>query len=511
MSFQQQSLVDALLLSASAASAAASSTSTSKKDATAPPTAARYIYGGAKRASGCADCNDDGVSDPCYDSMRRILPRKPSRRPGSSSSSSSSLPMSMGPLAPRLIVDLSFLASSSSSSSSSPKKPKKPSSSRQHTSKPIDDDDAEDHNEDDRGRRSAKRREERRSRSRVRPRVLGGGDNGDGNNSATTIPRSNVPGARRAHPAAATHEEPADSSTSSSSSSSRGSTTSTSTAATAELSASTTTDDDSATTTCDPPGGPCRHRSRCRRRTRVRFALDANDGIVEEAFECPYDSPLTDEERALCYVTRRETQRDKRAAVVFAREHAVRHVHHVHLLERLLATPLKCAAGGGRGGDGTPTRESEEGRLVESADAALRWVHPKAVSSGGDDAATLDDKEYDAMTRNVLQRIGDSEVRGLEPFVAPLLRKHQRWAIRTVLERHRQLTKMMTTQKAGGRGHGSSSAATQCRRRDGDGDDDDDEALLRLRRCCELVNACTRDLARLLAEADAREAQKIYR
>jgi hypothetical protein len=505
MSFQQ-SLVDALLLSASAsaAAAAASSSATAKTDATARPSGSGSCYGNKLASDSVHNGND---YDPCYDSIRRILPPKPARGSSPSLTSTSSSPVSMGPLAPRLIVDLSFLASSPSSS------PKKPSSSpRRLASKPIDDDDDNNHNDDeeDRGRRRAasrtKRREERRSRSHVRYRMRGGADTSNSSNVSNnngTSPRSNGPGAaRRTHSAITTlHEEPADSS---SSSSSHGSTTST--AATAELSASasTTTDDDSAATTGDPPVGP-RRRHRSRRRTKVRFALDANDHIIEEAFECPYDIPLTDEERALCYVTRRETQANKRAAVVFAREHALRHVDHVHLLEQLFGTPLKCD-GGGRGGDGAPSRESED-LLVESADAVLRWVHPKAVSSGGDRTATLGDTENDAMAMELLlQRIGNSEARGLEPFVAPLLRKHQRWAIRTVLERHRQLTRTMTTQQRGGGGHGSSSSATQCRR---DGDGDGDEALLRLRRCCELVNACTRDLARLLAEADAREAQKI--
>jgi hypothetical protein len=255
-------------------------------------------------------------------------------------------------------------------------------------------------------------------------------------------------------------------------------------------------------------------------------------------------SPLTDDERALCYVTKRETKANKRAAAQLAREHALRHREHVRLLQQLFDTPLKCA-GAGRGGRGgkddndhpkgaADTDSSDQRRLLLprelSATDVLGWVDkdPEAGGGGGATTTTMTAPTGDGAPMAyasdlLLQRIASSDwARGLEPFVAPLLRRHQRWAIRAVLGRHRQLkaakaattTTTTTTRRERGSGggcSGSSSPRTQQRGRDEYDDERDgphDEAL---RRCCEVVNACTRDMARLLAEADARAAQHIYR
>jgi hypothetical protein len=314
-----------------------------------------------------------------------------------------------------------------------------------------------------------------------------------------------------------------------------------------------------------------RRRRRIRNRregAKVRFEMPAandasgggSDSAATRAGEpigcChhpPAPSPLTDDERGLCYVTKRETKANKRAAAQLAREHALRHREHVQLLQQLLLqqlfdTPLKCAGGRGGGGkddnDHNPSDSSDQRRLLLlrelSATDVLGWVDRDPAAGGGVGAGatttpttttpppTGDVAQMTSASDVLLQRIASSEwARGLEPFVAPLIRRHQRWAIRAVLGRHRQLKAAATAAAAttatrrergspggsGGSGGCSGGCSSPRRQRGRDEYDDEhdgqhDEAL---RRCCEVVNACTRDMARLLAEADARAAQQIYR
>jgi hypothetical protein len=177
-------------------------------------------------------------------------------------------------------------------------------------------------------------------------------------------------------------------------------------------------------------------QTRQRRRSVVTFALDENDAIKTVVHE--YEKP-TEEEKPLCYTTKAQVKAQKKQVAIEAIEFARANAKFIERLDAMFNSPL------------TP----------------------------GSMRATMDEKEV----IETIFKIGDSEARGYEGRMCPLMLRHRQWAMKSIIRRQDQLKK------------------------DGVCPPSISELL---RACCETVNGSARGMAIKYAMADGLEAQKVY-
>jgi hypothetical protein len=177
-------------------------------------------------------------------------------------------------------------------------------------------------------------------------------------------------------------------------------------------------------------------QTRQRRRTVVTFAIDENDAIKTEVHE--YEKP-TDEEKPLCYTTKAQVKAQKKQVAIEATEFAQANAKYIERLDAMFGSPL------------TP--------------GSLR--------------ASLDEKEV----IETIFKIGESEARGYEGRMCPMMLRHRQWAMKSILRRQEQLKKDGVC----------ASTISEL-----------------LRACCETVNGSARGMAIKYAMADDIEAQKVY-
>jgi hypothetical protein len=200
----------------------------------------------------------------------------------------------------------------------------------------------------------------------------------------------------------------------------------------------------------------------------VRFEIDPERDDVRSTV-CEYEIDLDSEEFGNCYSPRCQLKQHKTLVIQNAHEFAQENREYVRALEGMFHSPLSPSL-----------KASNKGKSRSSDENAS-----STSSTIDEDVGALFDLHGDCY----------SESRGLEPFMVPVMKRHKRWAISTTVRRHKQLTQeSQRLQKKKG---------PKC----ADGNDDAAEIL---RLCCEVINASTRDLALAMAEADSREAQRIY-
>jgi hypothetical protein len=177
-------------------------------------------------------------------------------------------------------------------------------------------------------------------------------------------------------------------------------------------------------------------QSRRRTKTAVRFAVDENDIIKTDVHE--YEK-MNEDEASLCFTTKTQVKEQKKLVAKEASGYARDHVDFVDRLEALFNSPLMA---------GSPGPAMDERKVID-----------------------------------LIFQIGESEARGYECRMCPLILTHKQWAMKTILRRQAQLKKD---------GVCSSSLSEL------------------LRTCCEQVNRNARDVAIKYAMADDVEAQKVY-
>jgi hypothetical protein len=219
----------------------------------------------------------------------------------------------------------------------------------------------------------------------------------------------------------------------------------------------------------------------------VRFAFDAGDNVVAiAADEDPDRVRYTEEEWGRCFATSSALQearaRAVRAAVLYARRNPL----YVEALHSLLASPLQLghepsteAATTARGGSRNPRGRRNEGELVDLLGIDLS-------------PSPIDDSDR-------IRMIGECQERGLEHVMArgAMLARHRKYVVSTVLQRYEQL------RRAGGGGGGTGSCPCSPAKIL-------DARAEVLARFCSSLSAGNRDMAVLLATADAMQARQVY-
>lgn len=175
-----------------------------------------------------------------------------------------------------------------------------------------------------------------------------------------------------------------------------------------------------------------------RRRSRpvVTFALDENDAIKTVVHE--YEK-ATEEEKPLYYTTKAQVKAQKKQVAIEATEFARANAKFIERMDALFNSPLA---------PGSSRTAMDEREVIET-----------------------------------IFKIGDSEARGYEGRMCPMMLRHRQWAMKSIIRRQEQL------------------------KRDGVCPATISELL---RACCETVNSSARGMAIKYAMADDLEAQKVY-
>jgi hypothetical protein len=229
---------------------------------------------------------------------------------------------------------------------------------------------------------------------------------------------------------------------------------------------------------------------------RVRFEIDPESDDVK-ATVCEYEQDLDSDELGRYYCPRWQLKLRKSVVIQKAHDFALENRDYVRTLEGLFNSPL------------SPSTASNKSKRLDDSFSCSGLSGIATEEDDDDDVGVLFDLHGDCYSAS----------RGLEPFMVPILKRHKQWAIRTTIRRHRQLVqesqrqeRHKQQQKKKMKKKRSSRERKSMEKTDNvDNMNVDNSVAEVLRLCCEVINASARDLALVMAEADSREAQKIYK